>query len=148
MSSKLDENDRFDEFYRQYPRKEAKAEARKAWRQVTRDVDPQIIIDGLAAFAFKPDRQFQPLPASWLRGRRWEDETSALPMYDVNKIPEPGAGWSVEQLDMVLGKDTWQIPDPPAGLSDDEAHLWQQQQRRHHFAQRVRAALEAIGRSA
>lgn len=79
LSDKSDEiSDRFDEFWQHYPRRDAKADARKAWRQVTKDTDPQTVIDGLTAYAFKPDRQYQPLPASWLRGRRWEDEGASV----------------------------------------------------------------------
>jgi hypothetical protein len=81
--------DRFDEFYRLYPRKEAKVDARKAWAQVTKKVDPQTIIDGLAAYSFGPDKKFHPLPASWLRGQRWEDEGTNL-----RHLPRPAAGYT------------------------------------------------------
>lgn len=75
-SDKID--DRFDEFWRHYPRKEAKVDARKAWTQVTKKTDAQTIIDGLTAYGFGPDKKFHPLPASWLRGQRWEDERATV----------------------------------------------------------------------
>lgn len=70
--------DRFDEFWQQYPRRDGKQDARKAWAQVTKKVDAQTILDGLAAYAFRPDPQFIPMPASWLRGQRWEDEGASV----------------------------------------------------------------------
>ena len=67
-----------------YPRREARADGLKAWRQ-TRAVRPalSVLIDALAAHAASKDwtrerRQFIPLPATWLRGRRWEDDVSGL----------------------------------------------------------------------
>jgi hypothetical protein len=70
------EPDLFDEFWKLYPRREAKAAARKAWDKVIKKVDPQEVLDGLTAHAFSPDPQYRPLPASWLNAGRWEDEAS------------------------------------------------------------------------
>lgn len=74
----------FDDWYALFPRKVAKAAARKAWTQVTRSTRPDVIIAGLrrglpelqAAHA----RGFCPHPASWLRAERWEDDTTVTPL--------------------------------------------------------------------
>lgn len=70
-------------FLSTYPRREARADGRKAWGQ-TRAVRPplSVLIDALAAHALACDwslerRRFIPLPATWLRGRRWEDDFAA-----------------------------------------------------------------------
>ena len=102
-SDESDVVDRFDEFWRHYPRKDAKADARRAWKQVTKDVDPQTIIDGLTAYAFKPDRNFQPLPASWLRGRRWEDEGAS-----VHQLPTTGG----QRRQQIQVGDRWRDINP------------------------------------
>ena len=71
--------DRFDLFWQVYPKKVAKAEARKAWKQI-KPTDPvlQQILDDiqwrLANDEQWQDRKYQPNPATYLRGRRWEDE--------------------------------------------------------------------------
>jgi hypothetical protein len=64
---------KFDEFWDAYPRKTAKAAARKAWTSLslaTRD----LAIEGAKRFApmvTKPD--FIPYPASWLNSGGWDD---------------------------------------------------------------------------
>jgi hypothetical protein len=63
----------FAEFWERYPRKVAKAAAVKAWGMATRDTAPATIMGGLAKTRW-PDLQFVPHPATWLNGRRWEDE--------------------------------------------------------------------------
>jgi hypothetical protein len=69
----------FPEFYAAYRRKDAKADAIKAWRQLNPDVTLQAdILAGLARWKWSEDRSKIPLPASWLRGRRWEDESVAI----------------------------------------------------------------------
>jgi hypothetical protein len=148
LSGKPDEAPGFAEFYAAYPRKEARRKAEQAWRAAIKRATPEDIMAGLARFPFKPERQYQPLPASWLNADRWADEAPTVAMYDVNKLPEPGEGWSATQLDMVLGKDDWTVPEPPADMDADAGYMWQQQQQRRHFALRVQAALEAVGRSA
>jgi hypothetical protein len=79
----------FDEFWSLYPRKEAKQAALKAWRKVKRDELPAILAGLKVATQTeqwqKDGGQFVPLPASWLNGRRWEDEVTptkhaSLPM--------------------------------------------------------------------
>jgi len=72
--------DEFEKFWTLYPRKVAKADARKAWLQ-TAKVRPPIeeLLKGLQAARAskqwqKDDGEFIPYPASWLRGERWADE--------------------------------------------------------------------------
>jgi hypothetical protein len=76
----------FERFYAAYPRKVAKREAIKAWDKLAPD-DGLIerILDSLerqkASWAAeKQERKFIPYPASWLNGRRWEDELENKPI--------------------------------------------------------------------
>lgn len=74
----------FAEFWAQYPRHVAKLEAQKAWVQVK--PTPELLGRMLEALTWqarqplwtKDGGQFAPYPASWLRGRRWEDEAPQL----------------------------------------------------------------------
>lgn len=78
--------DGFDSFWRQYPRKVAKSAALKAWRKLKPD-DKQLadLMAGLERQKasrdwLKDGGQFIPHPATWLNGRRWEDDDSqAIP---------------------------------------------------------------------
>ncbi len=69
----------FDKFWSAYPKKVAKADARKAWQQ-TASVRPDLetILKAIQA-ACKTEQwmrgggQFIPYPSTWIRGERWED---------------------------------------------------------------------------
>ena len=70
----------FDKFWERYPKKRAKAQAKKAWSKVrlTRGLFAEII-EALEAQKLTPDwqkneGQYIPLPATWINGQRWEDE--------------------------------------------------------------------------
>ena len=73
-------DDLFPKFWKMYPNKKGKAAAEKAWKKlkVTADLFGQIA-EGLAAQVVceawvKDAGQFIPHPATWLNGKRWEDE--------------------------------------------------------------------------
>ena len=70
----------FDEFWKEYPRKCAKGDARKAWLQ-TEQLRPSLndLIKALKV-AKRTDQwrqdggKYIPYPATWLRQERWEDQ--------------------------------------------------------------------------
>lgn len=65
----------FEVFWSLYPRRVGKLDALKAWNQMTRQYDPEAILEGAKRFAREPhpESQFIPYPASWLRAGRWMD---------------------------------------------------------------------------
>lgn len=70
----------FDIFYKAYPKKIGKEKALKAWNKLKVDEDLfKIIMTALEAQKKskdweKDDGKFIPHPATWLNGKRWEDE--------------------------------------------------------------------------
>ncbi len=83
----------FDGFWSLYPRKEAKQAALKAWRKVRADELPSILAGLRVAVQTeqwqKDGGQFVPLAASWLNGRRWEDEFAIAKQAPVpNSMPK------------------------------------------------------------
>lgn len=82
ISSTDDVPDGFDIFWKEYPRKDGKQDAIKAWRSlnpgkqlqdtIRKDVQRRIHEGGSW---FNTERRFIKMAASYLRGRRWEDET-------------------------------------------------------------------------
>lgn len=68
----------FDKFWAAYPRREAKKDAMKAWGLMS----PEQRFAAVHAVpvhvrywnAAGRTKQYIPLPATWLRGERWEDE--------------------------------------------------------------------------
>lgn len=75
VSNKPDQSFR-EKFWPRYPRKVAKADAEKAWFRL----DPDDGLIGLILRALDwqsrltTEWQYWPYPATWLNGRRWEDE--------------------------------------------------------------------------
>ena len=83
----------FDQFWASYPKKVAKADARKAWLQ-TKDVRPDIttVINAVTAACkteqwMKSGGSFIPYPATWLRGERWDDIHEVVLPNVVNEKP-------------------------------------------------------------
>ena len=70
----------FSKFWAEYPRKEAKQNAIKAWKKINPDSElSEKIMEGLKKWKESDDwsrdgGRYIPHPASWLNGRRWEDE--------------------------------------------------------------------------
>jgi len=68
----------FDEFWSLYPRKIAKATARKAWQRLT--AEQQLMaakaIDTHCQYwkSKETELEFIPYPATWINQERWEDE--------------------------------------------------------------------------
>jgi len=75
----------FEEFWETYPKKQGKAMALKAWVKLEATKELRLkILDAVKAQLSLPQwtkegGQFIPLPASWLNGRRWEDEVAPGP---------------------------------------------------------------------
>lgn len=70
----------FEKFWSVYPKKTAKQQAFKAWQKL--DPDEELLSKILASLErqrksvqwTKDNGQFIPYPATWLNGKRWEDE--------------------------------------------------------------------------
>tara|TARA_R110000751_G_scaffold289180_3_gene395414 strand:+ start:716 stop:1459 length:744 start_codon:yes stop_codon:yes gene_type:complete len=63
---------RFNEFWKQYPKKVGKGLARKKYFLAVKTVSHEDIMKGLARY--NPDPHFICLPATWLNQERWDDE--------------------------------------------------------------------------
>jgi len=67
----------FELFWQSYPKRRNKGDAEKAWKKVK--VEFPVILSALETQSKSPDwtkdnGKYIPYPASWLNGRRWEDE--------------------------------------------------------------------------
>jgi len=72
----------FEDFWEQWPRKVAKADAQAAWKKAVRKVDAHLIVDAarvLADSPFRPAKQFIPYPATWLNKEQWTDAPPEAP---------------------------------------------------------------------
>lgn len=70
----------FDAFWAVFPRRQAKADALKAWKKL--NPSAELVAQIMAAIEWqsqsqawlKDGGQYVPLPGSWIRGERWTDE--------------------------------------------------------------------------
>lgn len=69
----------FNEFWSAYPRKNAKAHARKAYAKARKTISASALLAAVKAWPFdeqvRNGSDFRPYAASWLNGERWEDES-------------------------------------------------------------------------
>ena len=73
-TSTITSNDRFDEFWNLYPKKVAKADALKAWKQVLKKktADEMIALTKAYSESKLPNMTYIPYPASWLNKGLYE----------------------------------------------------------------------------
>ena len=70
----------FDFFWKEYPKKVAKQDAVKAWKKLKPDDDLVVkVLEGLSRWKESDEwkrnnGQYIPHPATWINGKRWEDE--------------------------------------------------------------------------
>jgi hypothetical protein len=85
----------FAKFWAAYPRKTAKADARKAFSKAWKTLPPfdeeSVLIGGLErAKAGWTEAQFIPYAATWLSGERWQDEpTEVIPLELRRNVQRP-----------------------------------------------------------
>lgn len=94
----------FEEFWKAYPRKEGKQKARQAFEKVT--VPLETLLQAVerqktSAQWTKDGGQFIPHPATWLNGKRWEDQFTPCTSIPKGASGELGAA-ELEAIQKVL----------------------------------------------
>ena len=89
------QEERFNRFWSVYPRRESKGNAKKAWAKIDPDETLTQAILAAVAMAIMHDnrfreRQFTPLPASWLNSESWLNEYGEPSRASPNREPESG----------------------------------------------------------
>jgi len=109
----------FDEFWKAYPKKVAKGDARKAWEQ-TKNIRPELakILEAIRDQSrsdqwMKAGGQFIPYPATWLRAERWDDELSVALPGVVNEKPWYESATGIELKGKELGIDPFKYQSFP-----------------------------------
>lgn len=67
----------FAEWWAEYPRKDAKGDARKAYAKALKRASPAALLTGLRLYPFQRDPKFIPMPATWINQGRWESAGEA-----------------------------------------------------------------------
>lgn len=112
--------DEFDLFWDAFPKKKAKGDCRKAWKQ-TQKIRPPIteLLAAIKAAShteqwMRDDGQFIPYPATWLRREQWTDEHKVVLKGVVNEKPWQETASGIEAKGAELGLhpsqfDNWQL---------------------------------------
>ena len=123
--------DDFHDFYRLYPHKKGKENARVMWSRLTekeRELAHAWLIRYIAYWKQKAiEKQFLPHPATWLHQKRWEDDLSdniilTKPVDDIKKQIdeekelEKERKWNMEQL--VKLRSEWKYEEAYAKARD------------------------------
>ena len=127
----------FLDWYAEYPRKDAKGQARKAFKAALKKADMDSLVRGRDLYVAKlkmdgTERKYIKLPSSWLNGECWDDDYG-----DVKIVPSGFRAWFASMLESantgeverVLGL-VFPMPDEvPAGVSrveflDDCRRAW------------------------
>lgn len=112
----------FSEWYKAYPKKMARADGERAWAKMN-EADREAAMAAVAAHvryweACGTERQYMPYPATWLNGRRWEDEL---------EIPEVAAKlvawWSTDAGIMAKGREVGCLPRPGEDMTQYKARV-------------------------
>ena len=82
----------FLEWYNIYPRKKAKGDALKAYKQALKEIDHDALVEKTRKFARYVEQsqtpaQYVPYPATWLRASQWDDELETP-----EALNQPGTG--------------------------------------------------------
>ena len=111
--------DDFQEFWNVWPKRCAKADARKAWAQ-TKDIRPELtnLLNAVKAACkteawMKDGGKYIPHPATWLRGERWDDELEVKLPNVVNEKPWNETATGIEAKGKELGLDPSQFESFP-----------------------------------
>lgn len=111
--------DDFEEFWKVWPKRCAKADARKAWAQ-TKDIRPELtnLLNAVKAACkteawMKDGGKYIPHPATWLRGERWEDELEVKLPNVVNDKPWHETATGIEAKGKELGLNLSQFESFP-----------------------------------
>lgn len=97
--------DGFDDWWKQYPKKVGKIDARKAYGSaIKQGATPQDLLDGLQRHntnwkTKNTERQYIPYPASWLRDGRWEDELDTPDSNQTAPAVNPATGQAATKQD-------------------------------------------------
>lgn len=111
----------FEDWYQTYPRKDAKGQARKAFKAALKKADLGTLARGRDLYiaqikAEGTERRYIKLPSTWLNGECWDDDYGdvTLPGFEAwwGKVVSSG---DVGEVSRVLGL-TWQAPDVPDGV--------------------------------
>ena len=84
----------FDRFWAAYPKKKGKEDARKAWKKLAPDLETcRMMAAALESQQkshdwVKESGRYVPYPATWLNGRRWEDEPDEIPVTRESRLEE------------------------------------------------------------
>lgn len=90
LRSPTREPEGFDQWWSEYPRKDAKGAAQKMYAKALKQASAADLLTGVRLYPFQSDPQFIPMPATWLNQERWKSAHEAPDLTRPNLAPGPG----------------------------------------------------------
>ncbi|WP_269929142.1 helix-turn-helix domain-containing protein [Kocuria massiliensis] len=134
------DGDAFDRWWKEYPKKKSKSDARTAFGSASKKISLDQLVEATQRYARDmkgTDEKFIKHPAGWLRKQMWEDY---LPVE--GRLTSDPESLSREDVDRILGPDTWSPPAPDSSVTNIRG--WLAAQHREHRKERLRQALERV----
>lgn len=127
----------FDDFWKAYPKREARGAALKAFEKACEKTTPTILIEAAGAYAAKragQEKQFTKQPATWLNKECWlDDGVAPTPAPDAAAVDEASTAWEGRAAPLVaeIGPAMFQAyfatadftPGPPAHIGGLKPHV-------------------------
>lgn len=83
----MTKDDKFETFWKSYPNKKGKADAKKAFEKAIKQAPIEVMLKAIADYiAHKPDWQGYKHPATWLRAGCWDDEWDHKPSMPFGRV--------------------------------------------------------------
>ena len=112
LLEEVKEDPRFTLFYSLYPRRIDRRKAAECFRKALTRASFEVIMRGLAAYPFSPDRQFIPHPTTWLNNDRWEV---------AGHLPPPASETGNKKFRSApIGKTSWMDKYDGMGICGDD----------------------------
>lgn len=117
----------FPDWWAAYPRKVAKGQAERAYRTARKNGASQAdLLEGIRAHAAawarrKTETQFMPYPATWLNGKRWQDDPAAIAVGGSSaRGSQPGPGVVHTAEDRAQQEASWAAMPKATPITNEE----------------------------
>lgn len=84
----------FEEWWKWYPRKVGKGQARRAYRAAIKKIAPDALLEATRQYPFNPELGFVKHPATWLNAECWDDDPAAV--VQANQAGDARAGGAAD----------------------------------------------------
>lgn len=150
LTSKSSIEDEFEQWWKHVPRKEAKGDARKAFKAALKKTSLEVLTNSMQRYALTvrdSEKRFIKMPAGWLRDERWNDFGDRTEGSQTKTIQKPSMApgeLSKEEVDRILGPDNYSPVPTDEARAAGNIGAWMMQQHEERLNVRRKQAMEKL----